>query len=139
MTAIESKEQLLAALAREDEQLYAPAPAADVEGLTLTELGHTLCARFGVPVETDDNGLAYAVTAGDEVAGVDDGQWADWDASSAEPRYRRIFYNGQIVGYQRDRWTGDAFAIEWSRDGLSWMRILTQKLPSKDDSGGGRG
>lgn len=67
MTAtIDTRAALLAALDREDPQLYAPAPAADVEGLTLTELGRTLCARFDVLVEVDENGLAYAVTDGSE-------------------------------------------------------------------------
>jgi hypothetical protein len=56
---IETKAALLAALDREDPELYTPAPAADVEGLTLTELGRTLCMRFGVPVEVDENGLSY--------------------------------------------------------------------------------
>ena len=64
--SIETRPALLAALEREDPQLYAPAPAADVEGLALTELGKTLCARFGVPVETDEHGLAYAVLDGSE-------------------------------------------------------------------------
>jgi hypothetical protein len=64
MTPIETRAQLLAALEREDPELYTPALAAGVKGMTLTELGHTLCARFGVPVERDEFDLAYAVLDG---------------------------------------------------------------------------
>jgi hypothetical protein len=61
---IETRAQLFAALDAEEPQLYELAPAADVEGLALTEFGKTLCARFGVVVEFDPYGLAYAVLDG---------------------------------------------------------------------------
>jgi hypothetical protein len=37
---IETRTQLLAALEREDPELYTHAPAAGVQGMTQTELGH---------------------------------------------------------------------------------------------------